>query len=292
MAAFGTDTKFFTKLFNAKLEASGSFTNLLNNTAIVPLGPIAGAITARITTAVVLQTPADGTMLANNAARTEVNLTAFRGVHTASFFADERGQWDADADARELDAFINAARLQAETEVITDWVAATLTAPLTSTLPVGQIDFLSDGTAAENYLALNALDDVLAQVVSATLGKSTGKIGIVTHPGALGNLWTLIDSNSSGPELRASGNSLVYRGYPIFVTDVDVAGWGDGAGEVAAFVFHTDAEALVWREAEIPFASPIPAQDGLWKKFWHCFGFAGGIQLENGHLAQVLNPSA
>lgn len=292
MAAFGTDTKFFSRLFNAKMEASGSFTAFLNDTAMVPAGARAGAITTRITTAVTLQAPADGTMLANNAARTEVNLVAFRGIHTLSLFPDELAQWDADADAREFDAFVNAARKAAELEIITDWVAATLTAPLTSTLPVGQIDFACDGTDAEIFLALNALDQTLSQVEFATQGKP-GRIGIVTHPIAWGNLRTLSGMGRLGAQvLTMQQDVLFYKGRPVFLCDADVAGYADGAGEVAAFVFHTDAEALVWDEVFIPHEAPRFADDGLFKKFWYTYGFAGGIQLENGHLAQVLNPSA
>lgn len=285
MAAFGTDTKKFTPLFNALLKSDGGFVNSFNNSPKLGANAQAGALTARITTAVTLQTPADGTMLTNNAARTEVDLTAFLGDHTASLFPYELAQWDADADAAEFAAFVDAARLAAEVVLITDLVGAT--PGHTETLTTTYIDFeVAAYTDAVAFDLLNSLDKCVGYIM-ANCGGKPNNMGIVTTPTGWSNLMSLMGISRLGRFLTMEGELLRYKTIPIWSSTVTVAGWA-GAADAAAFVYHRDAEALVWSEVDIPHDDLRFYPDGLYKKFWQTYGFAGLIQ--GSHVALVDNP--
>lgn len=288
MAAFGTDTIQFTNMFNAALKArtDAGIVNMLNRPELVKGGATAGAWTARITTAISLQTVQDGTMLANNAARTNVNLTAFLGAHAASLFPYETGQFDADSEAAELNAFVDAAILAAETEIITDLVGGTPST--TATLTAGQLNFGTDGTATEINDNLLKLYAVLAGVMAQTQGKAKSIFGVTT-PTAYGNLLALADIAGSGANIRQTDDILYIKGFPVFMTNAAFTGFGTAAAADAFYWVHKDAEALCWNGAGLA-ADWHHADDGMYKKIWHAFGAAGLIQAT--HYGAVINGSA
>lgn len=285
MAAFGTRTERFTDLFNALLKSDGGMLTMLNDTAIVPDGARSGAVTARITTAITLADVTDGTMAANGAARTEVALTAFVKQHPISLFDYELAQFDGDAEEKEMRQFISAARVAAETEVLADLVAGTPGA--TETLPTGQIDFATDGTEGEAYTTIATLDAAIGYVEANTQGSPDNIFILVPAVG-----WSALKSLRGITRLARyfdkQNNRWYYDGYPIFVTTV-TTNFGT-AGKEAAFVVHTDAEALVWNELFLPHEEFRHYGDGMWKLFIKCFGFAGLIQAT--HYAAVLNPAS
>jgi hypothetical protein len=284
MAVFGTRTIVYTGLFTPAIKSSGGITSNLNSPRIGK--PTAGAITVRITTAVTLQTPADGTMLGNNAARTNVNLTAFAGAHTVSLFPYELDQWDADADAVEFKVFVDAARRKAELEIITDLVAGT--AGTSKTLPAGQLSFAADGTAQEIFTTLQRLDQTLAGLMSNVQDISQ-VFGICT-PTGYANLQTCIGQSSYGQYLSETANgTLTYKGRPIYMYNgTAVSGFGDAANDDCFYWVHPDAEALTWVEAFSPNGGQLQHEaDGFFKKYFHTWGFAGLIQ--STHYATVVN---
>jgi|GEM_PF-2468972 len=286
MAAFGTRTERFTELFNALLKSDGGMLNMLNDTAMVPEGAQAGAITTRITTAVTLQSTTDGTPLANNAARTEVGLTVFEGVHTISLFEYELRQFDGKAEKKEVKAFVSAARVAAETEIIADFVAGTPGA--TETLPAGQINFGTDGTDAEAYTTIDKLDQAIAYVDVNTAGAEDGQTFIVVPKACYGKLISLRGVSRLRGDFDREGRRWYYQGYPIFKTSV-TTNFG-GASKAAAFVVNVDAEALVWTDMTMPTEEFTHHSDNMWKLFLNTYGFAGLIQAS--HYAEVANPSS
>ena len=288
MAAFGTDTTKFSDMFNAALKArkDAGIVNLLNRPGLVAGGAKSGTQNVRITTAVTLQTPADGTMLANNAARTNVALTAFVGAHTLSLFGYELEQWDADADAAEVNAFIDAAILAAETAIITGLVGMTPTS--TATLTAGQLNFSTHATDGEIRDNLGKLYTSLAGVISLTQGKPKQIVGITT-PTAYANLWALADSAGAGGNIRVADDILYIKGYPVFMTSAAFTGFGTAAAADAFYWVHRDGYALCWSGAEIH--TPLsPTSDGLYKKIWQSYGWQGEIQ--DSHIGVVVNGSA
>ena len=288
MAAFDTRTERFTELYNALLKSDGGMLNLLNDSALVPDGARAGAVTARVTTAVTLQDVTDGTMASNNAARTEVSLTAFEKQHPISLHSYELAQFDGDSEIKEVRQFVSAARVMGEGEVIADFVAGTPGA--TETLPAGQIDFATDGTDGEAYTTINALDAAIGYVEANTQGDpdAANRTFIVTTKTGWSNLKSLRGVSRLSRYFDKQNGRWYYDGYPIFISTVST-NFG-GASKAAAFVAHGDAEALVWEEMEMPHDDFRHYGDGMWKLFMKCYGFAGLIQAT--HYAEVANPSS
>ena len=298
MAPFGTKTEKFLGLINALIKSDGQFVNRLNRSAQIPGGVTSGALTARVTTAVTLTDPTDGTMAANGAARTEVALTAFRKQHAIKLFADETGQFwdDPDAMEAEANAFASAAWVAMEGEIVADLVAGT--PGHTSTLTTGQIDFFTDGTDAEAYDNLNELDKAIGYM-RANTGGYDDALSILMPTTAYSNFTTLLGSSRYGANIwvqngQALGQRyLVYQGIPIFPTTV-TTNFG-GAGKECAYVVHRNAEAVVWQNAVFHGSAtnePIwrAFDDGLYGCIMSCFGYAGLISA--GQYAAVLNPTA
>lgn len=287
MAVFGTRTIKYTGLFTPAIKSSGGITSNLNSPRLGK--PTAGAITVRITTAVTLQSPSDGTMLGNNAARTNVNLTAFSGVHTVSLFPYELDQWDSDADAVEFKVFVDAARRKAEFEIVTDLVGGT--ASTIKTWPIGQISAAADGTAQETFTTLQRLDQTYAGLMSNVQDMS--QVFGITTPTTYANLQTCIGQSQYGQYLSqdASGK-LTYKGRPIYMYNgAAVTGFGDAASDDNFYWVHPDAEALTWIEAFSPNGGQLQHEaDGFFKKYFHTWGFAGLIQ--GTHYATVTNPTS
>ncbi len=299
MAAFGTRTINYTPLFLPAMKAAGGWLNILNDTARVGSAR-AGAISVRITTAVTLQTPTDGTMLANNAARTVVALTAFVGVHTVSLFSYERDQWDEQANTNEEMVFFDAAATQAQFEIITDLVGGT--PDVSISWPAAAIDGAWT-TDAGRQLALAAVDRALAALLANVNGKPKD-IFAVTNKTVFGYLASAISQSGYGQFLSTDAAlggqgvpTVMWRGmYPIYMYNgTNVSGFSGSTGatddkEDALYWVHKDAEALTWVGAESPNGGELQHEpDGLWKKYWHCFGFAGLIQAT--HYTAVVNPS-
>lgn len=294
MSAFATMKTNYARLFQAALQTTEGFTRALGLGGI-PLGAItagSGGLSVQVPTAITLQTPTDGTMGQNNAAQTLTALTVFRGYDCVSLFNDQRGQWgDAEDTARDA-LFVDAARLLAQFECMTDFVGGT--PGLSVNLPTGQINFASDGTLAKNYLAINALDTALGYVVGKTQGKlaapdGMSKLFIVVPYQSWANLKTLVNFSYGGSAARITmvGPMMYFDGIPIFQENQTITGW-EGASDVAAFVVHADAEALLF--VEMLFSDFAKYGDTLWKQFRECFGWAGLIQTT--HYAEVVNPAS
>ncbi len=303
MAAWAVALSFYGAWFQSVVETTPSFTNFFKLGGVrrqditaamsaTSSGPV-GGLQCVIPTAVTLQSLTDGTMLANNAARTVVALTPFIKAHTVSLDDTMLGGYTDQDDEGQFVAFADAARKFAELEVVTDLVAAT--PGLSVNLPTGQIDFASDGTLAQNYLAINALDKAIAYVESKTQGKLAGADGsamicIVTTYQGWGNLKTLANYNGYGGQARIKkvGGQLYFDDYPVFQFNQSLSGW-QGASDVAAFVCHADCEALYFEDATWPDQLKEYG-DGYFKKIGKCFGAAGFLQTT--HCAEVVNPAS
>lgn len=250
--------------------------------------PTGGSVTIPVPTAITLQTITAGTLLQNNAAQTLTNLTAWRAAHTAELLPDQwDGVWTPERDADETALFLDASTLKMTFELIDDLVNGT---PSTSiTLPAGQLNFTTDGTSAKVWTALNPLDRAITGVLGKTQGQG-GRICIITTSTGRGNLmtnagsWYSLASETDGRVLDT------YKGYPVFIYDGSISGWGTAADKVAAFVVHQNAEACAWADMIVPWATPQFVADGTAKKIWIACAFMG--LLNSTHYAEVVNGSA
>ena len=285
MAVFAINKTAYTQSFLGLMGASTGFVNsFTSNLKLTSLDPRAGSVTARKVGAVTLQTPVPGTIMTNGAARTNVTLTTFNGAHVIGLDPTQALQFigDADEQAKELAAFANAARLKAEAELIADLVGGT---PGDSeTLEDGQLDFATDGTPGEAYKAVNALDQVVSYVQANTQGKG-GRISIVFNPTSWANFKSLRKFEQINRSFDRVGNDWFYDGLPVYVTTVST-NFG-GASKAAAFVYHEDAEGLIWTEVDAPDGGFAYYGDGQLALHLLCYGHAGLI--DNTQYGRVLN---
>lgn len=286
MSQFATLSVNYAGILDAAIKSSGSWLAVLNNPRLGK--PTSGAVSVPIKTAVTLQSPSDGTMLGNNAARTLTALTAFWGIHTVSLESWMKDAYDEAEDDAEARAFLGASRIFAEKEIITDLVAGT--ASTTATLTVGQLNFSTDGTAGEINDNLQKLDTTRRKLMANVAG-SAGRVFGITTPTGLGNIEAMTASLNYGQIVQVGNDidMLMYRGQsPIFAYNgASVSGFGTAASADAFYWVHPDAEALTWTDMQIPHDDLRKYGDGFWKKFFEAFGFAGLIQ--SSHFATISN---
>lgn len=285
MAIYGTMTKNYARQVLPSLTASSVLSTFFRQ---APIGSArAGALTVPIPTAVTLQTLTDGTLLANNAAQTLVDLTAWRGGHTASLFMDQLEQWTPERDAAETQLFIDASTNKMIFELIDDLVNGTPTTQ--KTWPVGQIDAAADGTAQEIFTTLQTLDLAISGLRALTQGKG-GRLIIISNSTAQSNIMTCAGNNYALASEQSGRLLDSYKGIPWVTTDVSISGWGTGAGKSSVFIVHSDCEAVAWADVFIPHANLEYVHDGTFKKNWLTCAFMGLLQAS--HYAEILNPSA
>ena len=279
MGNWATAETKYTRAFDAVLNANPGWTDLLvANTGANPTDM--GAYSVPVTTAVTLQSPADGTILPNNAAQTLTGLTAFEFSHTISLRPLEKGVFNPSYDAAQFRAFVNAARNNAAVQVITDLVAGTASGGA-SALPTGQLNFYNDGTDAEVRLATAAIDEAFAELKFSCQGlEDEGSLifGLTTSTGAK-NLLSLMEATRGAALIRSDdAGRLYWRGHRIFVSDVTVSGYGAAASADAMYWIHPDAEPLIYVEANASSDGLVYCEDNRWKKIYNGYGYAGLVQ--------------
>lgn len=295
MAAFATFRTHYFASFAAVLDAAPGLCDFFKMGGVRESQITAkdGAISITITSVVTLQSINDGTVLTNNAARNVVALTAFDGAHCISLKDTQVGDFTENDMMLEFMAFVNASNLKAQLEVMTDLVGGT--PGLSVNLPTGQIDFASDGSPEQNFLALNALDKAMAYVIGKTQGKAQLVDGrppyaIITTYQGYGNLKTISNMGGIGVagRLVMRGFQLYYDDVPIYLYDQSLSGW-QGASDVAAFVCHMDCECLIFVDA-LTQEGFHKSDDGMNKNISSMYGWAGLTQAT--HYAEVVNPAS
>jgi len=283
VAAYGTLTIAYGPYYDAALLSVGDIPKFFIKPGAPD--PDSGAISAEVATAVTLVTPADGTLMANNAAATQIALTMFNGAHIVSLGPAYVGAFlrNPERQKAQIRAFASALGVKAEAEIIADLVAGT---PVeTETLPNGQMDFRCPaGTDAQVWLAKNALDKAIAAVEIQTQGKPRN-IAIIAGKAAYGNLKSLRNFKMMANDFDRLGNQWLYDGYPILLTSV-TTNFG-GASAECAYVVHQDAEGLVWDEIDLPDGGFAHHGDGFQKLIMQGYAWAGLLQ--STHYAAVLS---
>jgi hypothetical protein len=276
----------FGDVLDAAIKSHGGMLARLNQPMIGD--PQSAAISVPITTAATAAEGTDGTLAVNGAAQTVTALTGVSPQYVASLFGKELRSWTPEVDASHFRAALNALRLYAEKEVITDLVAGT--AGTTATLTAGQMNFSTDGTAGEINDNIAKLDSTLARLMANVAGDE-GRIFGITTPTGFGNIWSLLVNTGFGQYVAGEGGSadrLVWRGHEIFMYNgAAVGSWGTAASADAFYWVHPNAEAFTWTGAYTNADTPQHEGDGLWKKFWHADFFAGLIQ--STHYATISN---
>jgi hypothetical protein len=281
MAAWGTLPSEYTAYRDALLLENGRWLNLLNKE---PIPAENGVPTWPITTAVTLAAITDGTPTTNGAAQTHVAGTAFRYIHPFNVAWDQVGQVMKTPDTMlgQIRAAQNAAQATIEALFVAAIVAAT--PGETDTLPAGQKDFGSDGTAAKQYLAMAKLDAAIGYIEANCGGKPRSQIFILASLAAYKNLKTLKNGTAFDRRFEQQSGQWYIDGIPIYTTTY-TTNFG-GASKETLYVIHGDGLGLVWK----PIFSPsnfefVQADSGMAQVQIHTYGAYKVLQV--GHIAAV-----
>jgi len=287
VAAFGTLTPEYSDLYNAVLKDNGDISGFFNKEGEKSTDPTSGAISWRITTAVVPVSLTAGTIIANNSARTVVALTAFERGHAIQLGPGQTRQFkDPTAMASEVIAFADGMNYVATGLIIAALVAATPV--VNSTLAAGGMNFkATDATTAG--VAMGKLEDVLTYVQVNTQGK-TDQICLICSTNTYGGLRKAdrllgVQTNN----LNRQNGKWYFQDYPIFATPYTTG--IDGASASNIFVCHKDCLALCWDPLEWP-------DDGEFKNYGDGFkscqilgyGYYGVTQAT--HCGEVLSTTS
>lgn len=278
MAQYGTHRTQYSNLVLGATVAARSFTQGVNRLPEYNgRAQTLGTASVRLKTMSSLTTLVDGTMAQNASAETHVALTYTSGKHVASLRPEELAQYDAQAQAGDYEAAVNAQILAVETALLTAYMAATPGG--TSALPTTQANFINDGTDAEMRGNLNKIDVGWAYVMSRT-GGNPADIFIVTNWIGYANLLTMRDVQAGGLGYGV-GEGLNWRGSPIYVSRGTATGWKypgvtNMAGGTAAIISHRDAAACAFAEPYLHGGGVIHASDGFEKYIWNC-PYATGV---------------
>lgn len=253
-----------------------------NLTSSIPNAHRSGKITVPVVSSMTVSNVVDGTIPANGYASTSVDLTFVDQIVPVKY---PPSQWDSISMSEQhmtkiIEAAADALRLIAVQKLVDILIAAT---PGNSdTLTNGQLNFTTDGTAAEALENIRYFQEALdyLRVTNQTLGNED-IVGILPVE-SFTNLRALQYSSGSnfvqseGPKYLLDG----VRVYPV-TGDSDLA----GATEPAFYAFARDTVAIAFGEPEVIYEGAFP--DGT-KGFLLNGSYAHAVTRANG-IAEILN---
>lgn len=233
---------------------------------------------------------AEGTGVTNAANNTFVALTYVDYQVTRSLEPHQMRALDTNpqAAAKWGLSVANAFTVLAQNAIIAGLIAGT--PGQTETLTIGQVNFITDGTAAEAYQNLRIMNRAIGYVLANNTAMTLDDISIVVPPDVWAYFSTLVDSTVGASfRLKNDGPMTYMNGLPIF--SVGGATNFGGATYECAFVVPRDAVAFAWGGAEVEGGGYVPHWDALYKLVTVApFGYA--VLSNGGEYAQVVNPAS
>lgn len=281
-------------IFNGKMTAQQRWLRKIRTDGRVSANAAAeGEIKISFIPKSTASTPVAGTLNSN-----AVNMTAVSGTLTSREvtlllpYHEFRAQITQPGGIEEvMENHAEALFTAGETALVADIVA---TAPVkTNTLPVGQIDFISDGTAAENYLAINALNKSLFQFVSQFNQYSfPGDYHIMLPATAWANIMTAREPHTNWLQVGSDGIAR-FKGVEMFPGDDAITDFG-GANNTSAIIGHKDSFLFTFLEPFLSNNGPFDAGDSQMR--WttnmpFAYATVGADAASKYFWAQVLNPA-
>lgn len=277
----------YSNLVYSLIIGNKGFLDRCNQFIEIPDGAQAGSVTATLLDAVTATTIVDGTMLTNDTGQTAVAMTlADKAATLALKPSAAKSSLTKPANLAAIakgnaDAIVKVA----QEAVIAAMVAAT--PALTKTLEVGQVDFVTDGTAAEMTDNLQNMTYVVTQCWSYQTDLAPGDFTIVMAPTALpyftANRATHIQNATLGPD-----GMWQFMMVPIHTLQYSTS-FG-AAGNDAAFVFNRRNLGCKFLEVGLHGGGPIAASDGTTK--WITIGsYVYGVILDD-YMGVIVNPAS
>ena len=278
----------YTNLVFAKMLGKRSFLNNLYQCHDVLNANQAGSVTVTLSDAFTAAAPVDGTMLANDAGQTAVALTITDMEICLSY---PPSAWKSNLTTP---ANIKKQTQGAADEFIQDMQNAVIaglktgTPGDTNTLTIGQVDFVTDGTAGEAYDNFQELNGIVAFVLSNNTDLLPGDFSMPVAPAAWANLTTMKSTQFVSPQYYEMDGLYRYMGIPMY----PIAGATNfgGAGLECLFLLSNRSYANAYNEPEIHGGGWIAASDAHHKLILNC-PYAHGMILDD-FQGSILNPAS
>jgi len=278
----------FSDLVFTKMLGHRTFLNHLHTLPEIPQAQGAGEVMVTLLDAFAAAAPVDGTMLANDLGTTQVALT-LTDMEICISLAPSQYHSNVVTPA-------NIAKMTtgAADEFIQDMQNAVIaglktgTPGDTNTLTIGQVDFVTDGTAAEAYDNLMELNGVVAFVMSNNADLLPSQLVMPVAPAAWANLVTIKCTEFATPQYFEMEGLYKYMGIPMF----PIAGATNfgGAGLECLFCISNRSYANAYGSPKIHGGGWLAASDGYYKLILEC-PYAHGMILDD-YQGAILNPAS
>jgi hypothetical protein len=277
----------YSRMTLQQIIGSKGFVNSFAQNVIVPDGPHCGNVTCTVISSATPATIVESTMVSNLAVTVATALTFVDTQLTISLMPSQSKSFFTKPEnlvtlaKNHADGFVYAAT----GAMIADMYAAT--PGLSVTLPDGQGNMKTDGTAAEGHENMSKLLSLIAYCMSHQQAASAEEFGIIMYQDTFANTITL-RSDSYKAIYDSTNNIWRFLGIPIYVTSY-ATNFG-AASRPAAFVYHRDAGAIVWDEPEIMGGGPMWHNDAMIK--WTTICPYGHALHNTALLGELLNLAA
>jgi hypothetical protein len=275
-------------LIFTKMLGSRSFLNKLYRITELPDAQQAGSVTVTLQSAFAAAAPVDGTMLSNDSNQVAVALTvtdmeicislppsAYKSNLTSPANIAIQTQGAADEFLQDM-----------QNAVIAGLKAGT--PGDTNTLTIGQVDFVTDGTAAEAHDNFMELNTMVAFVLSNNTNLLPGQFSMPVAPAAWANLVTLKATGMTSPEWFEMEGLYKYMGIPLFPI-AGATSFG-AAGNACLFMLSNTSYANSWKEPWIHGGGWMAASDAHYKLILNC-PYTHGMILDD-YQGSILNPAS
>jgi len=278
----------YSTMVNQKIIGSKGFVNSFASVVDVPDGPHVGNVSCTVLSAAVPAAITEATMVTNLAVTVEVALTfvdtqvtmSLKPSQAKSFFTKPQNL--AKLAKNHADGFVYAAG----GAMLADMYAAT--PGFHEHLIDGQMNFYTDGTAAEAHLNIATLMAAVAYCMSTFQNAVPDDYGIIAYQTSFANIITLRSEQGYGAIFDSATNIWRFLGIPIYTTayatDFGVA------SRPAAYVYHKEVGAIAWDEPVIMNGGPSWHNDAMIK--WTTICPYGHAVINAALLAEIMNGAA
>ena len=256
--------KVYANLLTGSLTGRNDWLSRLNTAAEIPDGATEGSCGISYIASVTAANVTDGTMVTNGTTTTTVNGTYVDKSVTSSWKPSEVGMLRKPGTLQTL-ATKQADALVADQQnsIIAALKAGTALTNASVTLTTGQIDFVTDGTAAEAIDNLRKMQTAISYLMASFVGTPAQDMAIVMPPVPFAYFTALVATGVQSPMYLAAEKMWYFMGIPIFsITGATSFG---SANNECAFITTRESALLARRMPYLSHGGPWIASDNCTK---------------------------
>lgn len=253
----------YPKLVQQKMIGVPGYLKSLNQAVDIGNAPTVGAVTATVLTASTPSAIVDGTVVTGVTATVQVVLTFVDSQTTHALMPSQAANYYAQPEnimaiaKNHADGF----RYAALAALLVQYYAAT--PGKSEKLEYSGMNFTTNGSDAQNYVALNHLNVLVAYLFSNFQDSVPDDFAIIMYSDAFARFITLRSHNTASPVYDSQKLIWRYMGIPVFVTGY-ATNFG-AASRPAAYITHRDAACCLFGEPKLLGGGPMYHNDGMVK---------------------------